>query len=85
MKVFEALGTNLQAEIEQLVLRTEGLSVLRKHDLRSDTPFPSSNDLEYQLKPILEKHAFVHHVRCARADTTLVGLPQPSGTGSWGA
>jgi hypothetical protein len=69
--IFGTLRVALQNDIAQVIQRTEGLSVLRKHESRSDTPFPSSNDLEYQLKPILEEHSFAHHVRCASAETSL--------------
>ena len=47
--------------IEQIIRETEGLEVKRRKPPRSGTPFPTSEDLEVALVPLLEEKGFHHH------------------------
>ena len=47
--------------IEQIIRETEGLEVKRRKAPRSKVPFPTSEDLEVALVPLLEEKGFRHH------------------------
>jgi hypothetical protein len=62
MIVFGELPGPVRKLLSALRAETAGLAVGRRGPGRSDTPFPTSGDLERELVPILVRNGFVHHV-----------------------
>lgn len=62
MIVFGELPGPVRELLAALRTETAGIAVGRRGPGRSDTPFPTSGDLERELVPILVRRGFVHHV-----------------------
>lgn len=62
MVIFGELTSPVRNILMELREDTAGLPVVRHAPGRSDTPFPTSGDLERELVPIFGRHGFAHHV-----------------------
>jgi hypothetical protein len=62
MFVFGKLPDPVRELLSALRAETAGLAVGRRSPRRSDTPFPTSGDLERELVPFLDRKGFKHHV-----------------------
>ena len=60
-------GTNaissVLSELSRLIAATDGMHVRRRKPARSSKPFPTSEDLEVALVPVLGEQGFLHHER----------------------
>ncbi len=66
MLVLGTLPATSRAVLESVRDFSRGLTVPRKLASRSNTPHPSSNDLERSLQPLFERAGFVHHLDVTR-------------------
>lgn len=62
MVIFGELRPPVREVLTGLRQDTAGLPVDRRDPGRSDTPYPTSSDLERELVPIFVRRGFAHHV-----------------------